>query len=149
MNDFDFLIGSWDVLNRRRTKMFAGSDEWDEFPGTSECRSVFEGAGNFDEIVFPTKGTRGATLRLWDVRRGVWALHWTSSRTGLLDSPVVGGFSDGIGVFMGMDEHEGRPVPVRFNWTRTETDTPRWSQEYSGDGGRTWEVNWVMDFSRR
>jgi hypothetical protein len=35
---------------------------------------------------------------------------------------------------------------VRFIWTRGPT--PRWEQAFSEDGGRTWETNWVMDYTR-
>jgi hypothetical protein len=37
---------------------------------------------------------------------------------------------------------------VRFLWTRTDTESPRWEQAFSDDGGRTWETNWEMDFTR-
>jgi hypothetical protein len=66
MNDFDFLVGSWDVVNRRLTKRLAGSDEWGQFPATSECVRLFDGAANLDEIRFPTRGFSGLSLRLYD-----------------------------------------------------------------------------------
>lgn len=49
---------------------------------------------------------------------------------------------------MGDDIFEGRPIKVRFLWTGMATGSPRWEQAFSEDGGRTWEVNWVMDFTR-
>jgi hypothetical protein len=148
MNDFDFLIGSWHVTNRRLGKLLAGCDDWTVFPGTTTCRSLFEGGGNLDEIVFPTLGFRGCTLRLFDVEREEWSLHWANSRTGLLQPPVTGTFAGGRGDFYGDDTHEGVPVKVHYAWTGTTTPSPRWEQEFSADGGRTWESNWVMDFSR-
>src|SRR6476469_7360520 len=51
-----------------------------------------------------------------------------------------------FGVFHGEDVHRGRPVLVRFTWSRGTTECPRWEQAFSDDGGRTWETNWVMDF---
>ncbi|MCR6481589.1 hypothetical protein M8542_02055 [Amycolatopsis sp. OK19-0408] len=148
MNDFDFLIGSWTVTNRRLGKLLVGSADWSVFPGTTTCWSLFEGGGNMDEIVFPTLGSRGCTLRLFDVEREEWSLHWANSRTGLLQPRVVGTFAGGRGDFYGDDEHEGTPVKVHYAWTGTTTDTPRWEQEFSADGGKTWESNWVMDFAR-
>ena len=41
-----------------------------------------------------------------------------------------------------------RPILVRFIWSGVTTATPRWEQAFSDDGGRTWETNWVMDFTR-
>jgi hypothetical protein len=148
MNDFDFLIGSWTVTNRRLGKLLAGSDDWDVFPGTTTCWSLFEGGGNMDEIVFPTLGSRGCTLRLFDVEREEWSLYWANSRTGLLQPSVAGTFTDGRGDFYGDDVHEGVPVKVHYIWSGTTTSSPRWEQEFSADGGRTWESNWVMEFTR-
>jgi hypothetical protein len=148
MNDFDFLIGSWTVTNRRLGKLLAGSDDWTVFPGTTTCWSHFEGGGNMDEIVFPTLGSRGCTLRLFDVEREEWSLYWANSRTGLLQPPVTGTFTGDRGDFHGEDTHEGVPVKVHYAWTGTTTSSPRWKQEFSADGGRTWESNWVMDFAR-
>ncbi|UOX88621.1 hypothetical protein MUY14_44305 [Amycolatopsis sp. FBCC-B4732] len=148
MNDFDFFIGSWTVTNRRLGTLLAGSDDWTEFPGTSTCWSLFEGRGNVDEITFPTLGSHGCTLRLFDVEREEWSLYWASSRDGLLQPPVTGAFKDGRGDFYGDDTYEGTPIKVHYAWTGTTTGSPRWEQAFSTDGGRTWESNWVMEFAR-
>lgn len=148
MNDFDFLFGRWDVSNRRLEKRLVGSTDWRQFPATSECRSLFGGAANVDEIVFPTEGFSGVTLRLFDPRRGQWSLHWASSDSGVLFPPVVGGFTDGRGEFHGDDSEGGTPVRIRFLWTRMSRASARWEQAFSVDGARTWETNWIMDLSR-
>ena len=148
MNDFDFFIGSWNVVNRRLTTLFAGSDDWVTFPGTSTCQTVFNGGGNYDEIVFPTLGSSGCTLRLFDVERKEWSLYWSSSKTGLLYPPVVGTFSGGRGDFYGDDVHEGKPIKAHFIWSGITPTSARWEQEFSADGGQTWETNWIMEFTR-
>ena len=33
------------------------------------------------------------------------------------------------------------------SWSGVTTPMPRWEQAFSDDGGRTWETNWVMDFT--
>jgi hypothetical protein len=147
-HDFDFLIGSWEVANRRLTTLLSGSDDWDEFPATAVCRSLFGGAANVDEIVFPTKGFSGATLRLFDPARDEWSLYWANSRTGTLFPPVVGRFDDGRGDFYGDDTHDGVPIRAHFVWSEITGESARWEQEFSADGGRTWESNWVMELRR-
>jgi hypothetical protein len=149
MRDFDFLVGTWDVANRRLHKRHVGSDDWDEFPGTSTARTFFDGAGSFDEIRFPTKGVAGATVRTFDPVDRTWSIWWWNSRDGAITPPVVGAFRDGVGTFYGDDTDDGRPVRVRFIWSRITPTTARWEQAFSTDGGRTWETNWVMDLSRR
>ena len=148
MNDFDFLVGSWNVDNRRLRTLLVGSDDWQTFPATSTCQSVFNGGGNIDEIVFPTLGTRGFTLRLFNVDAKEWSLYWASSRTGLLYPPVVGTFTDGRGDFYGDDTHEGKPIRAHFIWSDITPTSARWEQEFSPDGGQTWESNWVMELTR-
>ncbi len=149
MNDFDFLHGSWDVANRRlTTPLDPASGEWAQFPGRTVVRSLFGGAGNIEELTFPTLGRSGATLRLFDREREQWSIFWSDSRTGRLDPPVVGGFAGDRGDFYGDDTDEGRPIRVHFTWHRLGPDAARWEQEFSADGGVTWELNWVMDFTR-
>ncbi|HET9143303.1 hypothetical protein [Actinophytocola sp.] len=148
-NDFDFLHGSWDVVNRRLVKRLVASDEWDEFPATSVSHGFFGGAGSFDEITFPTKGWSGATVRMLDPRTGEWSIYWVNSRTGSLQPPVVGRFADGVGTFYGDDEDDGTPVRVRFIWSKITPTSAHWEQAFSTDGGRTWETNWTMAHTRR
>ncbi|WP_426514156.1 hypothetical protein ACPPVO_28155 [Dactylosporangium sp. McL0621] len=149
MNDFDFLFGSWHVTNRRLGTLFAGADDWHEFPGVATCRPALDHGGNIDEIAFPTLGSSGLTLRLFDVERKTWSIYWASSRTGTLFPPVVGTFNDGRGDFYGDDTHEGRPIRAHFIWSHITPDSARWEQEFSADGGATWESNWVMELSRQ
>ncbi|GAA3103194.1 hypothetical protein [Nonomuraea salmonea] len=149
MNDFDFFAGRWNVTSRRLIKPLSGSDEWEEFPGFTVATRHFDGAASVDEIVFPTKGFSGMTVRVYDERAGQWAIYWANSATGRLDtSAMVGGFEGDRGEFHGEESVAGRRVRCRFVWTVPGAGAARWEQAFSGDGGRTWETNWTMDFSR-
>jgi hypothetical protein len=147
MGDFDFLVGSWNVLNRRLVKRLVGSDEWLQFTAPAVNWSLFDGQANVDEITFPD-GTKGLTLRLFNPATGQWSLNWASSETGTLFPPVTGKFTDDCGVFYGEDTEDGTPVRVRFTWSDITPDSARWEQAFSVDGGATWEVNWTMQFTR-
>jgi hypothetical protein len=147
MNDFDFFIGSWNVVNRRLTNLLGG-DEWETFPATTTCQSIFNGGGNTEEIIFSTLGSRGFTLRLFDVERKEWSIYWSNSHTGLLFPPVVGTFVDERGDFYGDDTHDGKSIKAHFIWSDITPTSARWEQEFSADGGQTWESNWVMEFTR-
>jgi hypothetical protein len=150
MGDFDFLVGTWDVVNRRLVERHVGSDTWDEFPGVTVARTFFDGAGSFDEITFPTKGFSGATVRTFDPATGDWSIYWMNSRRGVLEQPpMVGRFIDGVGSFYADDTDEGRPVRCRFIWSRITPTSCRWEQAFSTDDERTWETNWTMDITRR
>jgi hypothetical protein len=148
--DFDFLLGSWNVANRMLRRRLAGSDDWEEFAATAVVRPILDGLGNED--VFRTEhdgGFVGMSFRFFDPEKRRWSIYWADSRRpGLLDPPVIGSFSDDVGIFEGDDTFEGRPIRVRFTWSGVTTPTPRWEQAFSDDGGATWETNWTMDFRR-
>jgi len=150
--DFDFFIGSWDVAHRRLKERLAGCTEWDEFKGTTVVRKVLGGFGNVDDNVLelPAGHYRAVTLRSFDPVRKIWSIWWLDGRyPGTLDTPMVGQFSDGVGVFYADDRFNGMPIRVRFVWSVPRPDAPRWEQAFSADGGTTWETNWTMDFARR
>jgi hypothetical protein len=151
VHDFDFLMGSWRVHHRRLVERFAGSDEWQEFDGTSTARPILGGAGNIEDNVLELPGGtyRAISLRSYDPATDRWSIWWLDGRTpGRLDPPVLGRFDGGVGTFIGEDTFDGRPILVRFLWSDITEQTCRWEQSFSDDGGATWEVNWVMEFTR-
>ena len=149
-SDFDFLLGRWNVRNRRLARRLAGSDEWDEFESLAAMRPLPGGLGSED--VFCTDYAGGfvaMSFRFFDPDTGRWTIYWTDSRrAGALAQPVSGSFTGDVGIFEGEDTFDGIPVLVRFVWSRVTTPTPRWEQALSADGGVTWETNWIMDFRR-
>ena len=148
MGDFDFIYGDWDVANQKLAQRHVGCRTWEQFDATSRCGPHMDGAANLEEMKFASRGWVGMALRLYDAAQALWSIWWVDSRDVRLQPPVHGRFQDGRGVFEGDDEDEGRPVKVRFTWT-ADRERPRWEQAFSIDGGRTWETNWIMDFTRR
>jgi hypothetical protein len=148
--DFDFLIGSWQVHNRRLRQRLQSSTEWDEFPASNVARQLLGGVGNEDEFrTAHDGGFIGMTFRFFNRATRQWAIYWADSRTGRLEPPVIGSFRGERGVFDGTDVCDGRPVRVRFTWLRLDGDRARWEQAFSADDGRTWETNWIMEMTRQ
>jgi hypothetical protein len=155
-HDFDFVPGVWQMHNRKLVNALDPEcDEWVEFDSVSTGDIRLYGLGNTDRMLvesMPPDGQpyEGMTLRLFDPQEKVWRIWWTSSRyPGALDPPVVGRFEeDGVGRFYCDDVVNGIPVKVRFEWSDTTTDTPKWNQAFSFDDGRTWKPNWYNRFIR-
>ncbi|MFC5213077.1 hypothetical protein [Streptomyces coerulescens] len=148
-NDFDFFHGEWAVRHRRRTDFLDPESGWEEFPGTSRCLPLFDGAANLDEVDMPHLSAKGATLRLFDPESRQWSLYWASSVSGTLFPPVVGKFQGGRGEFYGFDTLPvGKDVRVRFVWSGLSVRSARWEQAFSVDDGETWLTNWIMEFTR-
>lgn len=154
-HDFDFIFGEWDIHNRKLVDVTDPEcDDWIEFDATGHAEPIFGGLGHIDRMFVPTSpvvdGFEGLTIRQFDPVAEVWRIWWASSRAaGHVDPPMEGVWADGRGVFHGDDVIGAREVRLRFVWTSDAAARARWEQSFSYDGGSTWGVNWVMEFSRR
>jgi hypothetical protein len=150
-NDFDFLHGHWTNRNRRLKARLQGCTEWEEFVADIECRPVLGGVGNVDTYAgTEPDGTsfNAMSVRIFNPATGLWSIWWADDRVCDLFPPVLGKFTDGVGRFEGTDVCDGAPVDVIFNWTDITPTSANWSQEFSADGGQTWEKNWEMFMTR-
>jgi hypothetical protein len=152
VHDFDFFVGHWRVHHKRLKKWLANSDEWSEFEGTTVTQTLMGGFGNLDDNVLeaPTGTYRAVTLRSFDAKSQEWSIWWLDSRSpmGPLGPPVRGHFHDGVGTFYADDTVDGKPIRVRFIWSKITPTSCQWEQAYSRDAGVTWETNWIMNFTR-
>lgn len=145
--DFDFLAGKWTMHNKRLKSRLSHSTEWVEYESTDEnMGSVLNGVGNID--FFRTSYNQvnntpyeGLTVRLFDTKTRLWSLYWADSNTGKMDPPVVGSFEGNVGRFYCKDTFKGIPILMMFMWDKTDQDNPVWSQAFSTDNGKTWEMN--------
>lgn len=150
-DDFDFVIGAWTVHHRRLKERLAGCTEWIAFEGTSTTQKILDGFGNVEDnfLDLPEGAYRAAAIRSFNLTTGQWSIWWLDGRNPAhLDIPVVGRFSNGVGLFFADDCLNGNPIRVRFTWLPKGPNSARWEQAFSADGGNTWETNWTMDFSR-
>jgi len=152
LHDFDFLVGEWRVHHRRLKERLADNHEWVEFEGTCAMRKLMDGWSNVDDNVLDMPGGayRAVGLRAYDPKTAQWAIWWLDGRNpfGELDPPVKGRFTDGVGNFYAETTLRGKPIRMRFTWSHITATSAQWEQAFSPDGGKTWEMNWHMDFER-
>jgi hypothetical protein len=152
VHDFDFLVGQWRVHHRKLKERLANNHEWIEFEGTLNSQPLMGSYSNVDDLVLEVPGNayRGVALRSFDSKTQQWSIWWLDNRTplGPLDPPMRGSFHNGVGTFYADDTFNGRPVRIRFLWSKITPTSCHWEQAYSPDGGKTWETNWVQDIIR-
>ena len=107
IHDFDFIHGRWTVANRRLKQWGVGSDDWDEYPSTSNCEPRLDGLANVEQIDCPARGWTGMAVRSFDIPTREWVIHWISSLNGVLQPPVRGRFGA-----------DGRPRSSRVSASR-------------------------------
>jgi hypothetical protein len=142
--DFDFLAGNWKIAHKRPK-----GKEWDTFAGEATCWTILNGAGSIEELRIPARNFAGLGIRLLEVKNQVWADFWVNAVDGVLSTPgMTGSFVNGAGVFTADDKDGDQPIKVRGIWDRITPTSCRWRQAVSRDGGKTWEENWFMDWTR-
>ena len=150
-HDFDFLIGHWNVHNRRLKQRLAGSHDWVGFEAKDSFSALPGGLGT--EEHYSTgfwKGYEALGLHLFDPRHRSWTLYWADNRNapGTMQVLAKGGFVGDVGVFCAPDSFDGKPITVRILWKQIDDRHVRWEQAFSADRGASWETNWTMDFTR-
>lgn len=142
-NDFDFLVGKWVLKDKKLKSRLTNSNEWIEFESTVEMHKLLNGIGNMDvyRTLVDGKPFEGIALRLFNPKTKLWSIYWADSNVGVMDVPVVGSFEGNLGKFFCKDKFKGKDIIVVFLWDKTDPNNPVWSQAFSPDNGKTWEVN--------
>ena len=79
-------------------------------------------------------GLVGLSLRFFDPATRLWSIYWTDTRSErILEPPVLGSFSDGIGVLSATTR--STPTDRRaLSVVNVTASTARWDQSFSEDG---------------
>ena len=149
-HDFDFEIGRWHTHLRRLLHPLSGSKTWVEMEGISTVRSIWDGRANLVEL--DVNGATGhfeaLSLRLYNPQSGQWSIHYANRASGEMGVASVGAFRNGRGEFYDQEEFNGRMVLVRFIISDITAKSCHFEQSFSDDGGKTWEVNWIVTDTR-
>ena len=150
-NDFDFLLGTWEVQNRRLQERLVGSTEWLEFPARLEgSMKLLNGLALLDQYKAEFNGEpfEGVSLRVFNPAKEQWTIYWMDTSHPEMTEQVVGKFKDGIGEFYGEEMFEGKSMKLRFLWSDITAESARWEQAYYDEARGVWETNWIMEFTR-
>jgi hypothetical protein len=144
--DFDFLTGEWRIDHSRRPD--PSKEEWTNFSSSASVHRVLDGMGSIEELRKPDRSFMGMGVRVWLPEQAKWADHWTSAANGIVNPPQLGQFIDGEGVFLSSEAVEGIDWLYRGVWDQIGDGRCRWHQSASRDGGKSWQWNWWMMWTR-
>ena len=151
--DFNFLLGDWQVQNKRLKACLADSDDWIEFPATLEgSRALLHGFVIIEQYIaeFDGEPFEGVSIRMYNPETEQWTIYWMDTNRHEMVKQVVGAFKDETGEFCGYGEelYMGKPVKMRFIWKDITATSARWEQAYFDEARGAWETNWIMEFTR-
>lgn len=144
-HDFDWDIGVWKTQQRRRLHPLTGSSTWVDYHGTDIVRNLWNGANTgMIEADGPAGHLEIFTIRLYDPDSHQWGIAFTNPEAGVMSPTLTGGFRNGRAEFYDQEPYKGRQIYVRFAISDITASTCRFEQSFSDDGGRTWEVNFIV-----
>jgi hypothetical protein len=144
---FDFLEGEWEAVCR-----VPAAGGWEEAPGTLKASWVLDRKVSLEwfEGLYHGGQLKGLGLRAFNRATGEWEHTWTDT---IDPAPIHvwrGRWAGGkIDLFGEWTDERGRSVCSRLTWSAVTEDSAHWESARSLDGGRTWQVHWVIDFRRR
>ena len=149
-HDFDFNFGTWKTHVSRLLHPLTGSTTWTEYDGISFVREVWNGRASTLELEAdgPAGHLEGVGVRLYNPESHQWSLNWANGSQGVMTQPMIGEFKNGGAEFFDQETFNGRAVFTRNGFSNITPTSSRFEQAYSADGGKTWEVNWIMTFTR-
>lgn len=148
-HDFDFNIGTWRTHLVRLRKPLSGSAETMTLKGTVTIRPIWGGSG-LEEIEAdgPNGHWRGMTVFLYNRTAGQWSQRFAGDTVGIFDPAMYGRFENGRATLVAHQDYDGRSILVRGEWSNIRPDSHRYTESFSVDGGRTWEVEIIADKTR-
>jgi hypothetical protein len=143
--DFDWEFGVWKTHVKRRLHPLSGSQDWVEYEGTTTVSKIWNGNANLVElnVTGPAGRIEALSLRLYNPEARQWSLNFSNINGGTMAIPTVGEFKSGRGEFYSQETLGGRSILVRFVISEFSRKSAHFEQSFSGDGGKTWETNWI------
>ena len=138
----EFWVGEWDAT-------WPGAKAGEVGHGTNSVRRILDGCvvqENFSgEQSAPLRGT---SVSIFDMNAGKWKQTWVDNQGGYLD--FVGEFKDGQMVLQReATGRDGAKFQQRMVWKNIAANAFDWSWEASHDGGKTWQVQWPIHYTRK
>lgn len=141
---FDFWVGEW-------------SASWDEGDGqrgygTNHITKTLDGIvihENFEIIAGKSKGFKGTSISVYETKTKKWKQAWADNQHGFLY--FTGKFEGDKRIFqteISKDE-AGNQNTQRMVFYAIRPDAMTWDWESSKDGGKTWTLNWRIDYLRK
>jgi len=147
--DFDFWAGEWVVQNRH---LNAGGVWNDGTQTRARITPVIDGGAMLEEWAGPFGNgfMNGFSLRSYDPSQDLWTiiLFWTMDGNSAFGK-MQGRFRHGRGEFLApLHPTPGQGQVTRYTFSDGLSQTVRWDQANSSDGGLSWKTDWIMEFTR-
>lgn len=136
---FDFWLGSWTARFMNNNQSVTGSNTVSALYDGCVIAEQFDGA--------PGSPLKGLSHSVYDVYAKRWKQTWVDNSGSYLD--FTGGWEGDRMILTREAERNGKRFLQRMVWFDIRADAFNWHWERSDDGGKTWAVNWRIEYQRK
>lgn len=132
---FDFWVGEWDA-------------SWEGGQGTNTITKIFNGCVIHEE--FKAKGDApflGLSNSVYNSNTNKWQQTWVDNGGGYLD--FLGEWVKDRMILSRSFEKDDQTIFQRMIWYNITEDAFDWNWENSKDGGKTWDLNWKIKYTKK
>jgi hypothetical protein len=149
-HDFDFNIGDWRTHIKRLDWAATGARSWVTLEGTVKVRKVWGGRGELEEIKADGANVHveGLTTFLYNPQTRQWSQTFAGIEDGTFEPSMIGEFKNGRGELVSQTSFHGKIRLVRGVWSEITADAHKFEEDYSDDGGKTWEPTFIASLTR-
>ena len=132
---FDFWLGEWDAA-------------WsDSLHGVNRITKRWDRVVVEEFDGHPGMPLEGHSVSVYDTNAKQWKQTWVDNQGGYLD--FTGGFADGKMTLSRSFQKDGKTIHQRMVWYDITPAAFHWNWERSLDGGKTWQVQWAINYTRK
>lgn len=136
---FNFWLGHW-------TGRFSSNGK--PVTSSNHVTAIYDGcviAEQFDGA--PGSPLKGMSHSVFDANTRRWKQTWVDNSGAYLD--FTGGWEADRMILTREVERNGQKFQQRMVWFDIRPDAFNWHWERSDDGGKTWRVNWRVEYQRK
>lgn len=136
---FDFWVGHWDL-------------EWKDtsgkvLKGTNRIEKTLDGKV-IQEFFEDQQGFKGTSISVYNPKTKTWHQAWADNQGAYFD--FIGDVIDDMPVFKTKPiEKDGQISFSRMVFKHISDDSFIWDWESTKDGGKTWQLNWQINYQRQ
>ncbi|GJL94742.1 MAG: hypothetical protein DHS20C05_11470 [Hyphococcus sp.] len=145
------LEGIWEVESYSLQERMTDKKIWQRNVMETHYRVLLDGLVVINDTygAFNNNPMHGIMMRAYDPDLDQWQFHWMSKDYPHLTEQVRGNFKNGVGIFHGTEESNGKLYDMRFRWKMIDDKHAFWEQSYKNPSTQEWEINWTLDLRRK
>lgn len=139
-DEFDFWVGKWDLTWKDSDGTIA--------KGSNNIIKILDGKviqENFEAFTGQLAGFKGTSISVYNPNNKSWHQAWADNQGSYYN--FIGEIDGDRKIFKTLSRKEGeKEIILRMVFHHISNDSLTWDWERTEDGGKSWTLNWSIDY---